>query len=129
MLLSLIGLFAMVATQSQVIAGRKDNLTFGGIPFASLAMGMAHGFMLGGVVLYLLRRPLYLCENGVYGATGAPWKFIRHAEWVADRPGVMKLRRLDGDIFLDVPNDVRGEAEAFVRGKTRFVEEAGAPPV
>ncbi len=128
-LFSLIGLFAMVAAQSTVIAERNDSLTFGGIPFSSLAMGASHGFVLGGVVLYLLRRPLYLCENGVYGAINAPWKFIRHVEWVADRPGVMKLHRLDGDIYVDVPNDVRGEVEEFVRGKTRFVDEAALPPV
>ena len=93
------------------------------------ADGRVPWFYARGCVLHFLRRPIYLCENGVYGAIRAPWKFIRHAEWVADRPGVMKLRRLDGDIYLDVPNDVRGEAEAFVRGKTRFVDDAAMPPV
>jgi hypothetical protein len=39
------------------------------------------------------------------------------------------LRRLDGDIYLDVPNNVRDEVEALVRGKTQFVEEAALPPV
>lgn len=129
MLLSLVGIFAIVGSQSTIIARGRDNLTFGGFPFAPLVMGGAHGFMLGGFVLHFLRRPIYLCDNGVYGAINAPWKFIRHAEWVADRPGVMKLRRLDGDIYLDVPNDVRGEAEAFARGKTRFVDDVVAPPV
>ena len=129
MLLSLVGIFAIVGSQSTIIARGRDNLTFGGFPFAPLVMGGAHGFMLGGFVLHFLRRPIYLCDNGVYGAINVPWKFIRHAEWVADRPGVMKLRRLDGDIYLDVPNDVRGEAEAFARGKTRFVDDVVAPPV
>ncbi len=129
MILLLIGLFAVVGSQSTVIARGRDNLTFGGIPFAPLVMGGAHGFMLGGFVLYFLRRPLYLCENGVYGAMNAPWKYIRQAEWIADRSGVMKLHRLDGDIYIDVPNVVRGTAEAFVRGKTRFVDDAASPPV
>jgi hypothetical protein len=94
-----------------------------------------HGLILGStaasLVLVYVRRPMYLCEEGIPLARKyiAPWKFIRHAEWVADRPGVMKLRRLDGDIYLDVPNDVRGEAEAFVRGKTRFVDDVVASPV
>ena len=82
MFFSLVGIVAIVGSQSTVIARGRDNLTFGGVPFAPLLMGGAHGFMLGGFVLYFLRRPIYLCENGVYGATRAPWKFIRHAEWV-----------------------------------------------
>jgi type II secretory pathway pseudopilin PulG len=119
-----------VTSQSWLIARRNEQLS----PSAALLYagfnGVCYGFMLGGGVLVVARRPLYLCDGGVSGAIGfVPWKYIRHAEWVADRPGVMKLRRLDGDIYLDVPNSVRGEAEAFVRGKTRFVDEAALPPV
>jgi hypothetical protein len=115
-----------VTSQSWLIARRNEQLS----PSAALLYagfnGVCYGFMLGGGVLVVTRRPLYLCDGGVSGAFGfVPWKFIRHTAWVADRPGVMKLHRLDGDIYVDVPNDVRGEVEGFVRGKTLFVD--GAP--
>ena len=94
-----------------------------------------HGVLVGstaaGLIFVFIRRPMYLCDDGIPLVKNhvAPWKYIRYAEWIADRPGVMKLRRLDGDIYLDVPNNVRDEVEALVRGKTQFVEEAALPPV
>jgi hypothetical protein len=96
---------------------------------------LCHGLTLGStaasLVLVYVRRPMYLCEEGIPLARNyiAPWKYIRHAEWMTERPGVMKLRRVDGDIYLDVPNDVRAEVEAFVRGKTLFLDDVVRPPV
>ena len=118
----------VLSTQSHVIV-RQGNQGRGLSIFFPAIRGLAHGFMLGGFLLVFLRRPVYLCQNGLSGSIYAPWKYIRHAEWAADRPGVLKLRRLDGDFQLDVPNKMRTEVEAFVRGKTRFVDEAALPPV
>ena len=117
-------MIGILAAQSHVIA-QRGHLASSAPFILTMLQGLTHGFMCGGFLLIFLRRPVYLCENGVSGGVYAPWKYIRHAEWVADRPGVMKLRRIDGDIYLDVPNGMRGEAEAFVRGKTLFVD--GAP--
>jgi hypothetical protein len=130
MIISLALISLVITMQSWSIARDNSRLSLRGAIFNAGFKGMCFGFMMGGAVLVFMRKPLYLCEEGVPGPFGfAPWKYIRHAEWVADRPGVMKLRRLDGDIYVDVPNPVRGEAEAFVRGKTRFVDEAALPPV
>lgn len=126
--LSLAGFIAVVATQSGVIARGAQSLMLGPLPVSSLAGGLAPGFMLGGAMLYFLRRPLYFCENGACGLTGAPWKYIRHAEWLTERPGVMKLHRLDGDIYADVPAIDREAVEAFVRTKTKFIDAAPSTP-
>ena len=58
----------------------------------------------------------------------APWRYVRHAEWQTDRPETLKLHRLDGDIYLDVPKDVRAEVEAFVRWKTQFIDDLPPRP-
>ncbi len=123
-----VSVLAVLAAQSHVIA-EPGHLSASAPFFLTIFQGLAHGGMLGGFLLIFMRRPIYLCENGVSGGVYAPWKYSRLAEWSADRAGVLKLRRLDGDIYLDVPKDVRGEFEAFVRGKTRVIEDAAAPPV
>lgn len=89
------------------------------------------GIWTSALIFSFVRRPMFVCEEGIPLGKDyiAPWKYIRHAEWQTDRPETLKLHRLDGDIYLDVPNNVRDEAEAFVRGKTQFVEEAALPPV
>jgi hypothetical protein len=127
-----ISMLAVLAAQSHVIAQRGHLAS---ASLFTLTQGFAHGFMCGGFLLFFLRRPAYLCEKGILGGIYAPWKYIRHAEWMADRDGVLKLRRLDGDIYLDVPNEVHNAVEAFVRGKTTFVDGAAmtagaaSPPV
>lgn len=122
-----VSVLAVLATQSHVIAERR-HLSSSAPFFLTIFQGLAPGSMFGGFLLIFMRRPVYLCENGLSGGVYAPWKYIRHAEWTADRPEVMKLRRLDGDIYLNVPKDVRDAAEAFVRGKTRFVEDGVPSP-
>ena len=117
-------------------------MVIGGIPLLSYLVaqgGNAHrdgwhviqpalglGIAVAGVVSSFVRPPIYLCEEGIPLASRhvAPWKYIRYAEWVADRRGAMKLRRMDGDIYFDVPDDGRGEVEAFVRSKTKLVNGA-----
>jgi hypothetical protein len=96
-----------------------------------LFQGMLIGSWTAALIFSFVRRPMFVCEEGIPLGKGyvAPWKYIRHAEWQTDRPETLKLHRLDGDIYLDVPNGVRGEAEAFVRGKTRFVDDVVLPPV
>ena len=90
-----------------------------------LQNGMWLGIAVAGVVFSFVRPPIFLCDEGIPLSKNyvAPWKYIRRAEWLADRPGVMKLRRLDGDIYFDVPDDIRDEVEAFVSSKTKFVVE------
>ena len=121
-----LGLISLVTImQSWSIA--TDNHRFAplGAIFNAGFKGMCFGFMMGGAVLVFMRKPLYFCEEGVPGSFGfAPWKYIRHAEWIADRPGVMKLHRLDGDIYVDLPPRERDAVEAFVRTKTKFIDAA-----
>ena len=127
-----ISMLAVLAAQSHSIAQRGHLAS---ASLFTLTQGFAHGFMCGGFLLFFLRRPAFLCENGILCGIHAPWKYIRHAQWMADRDGVLKLRRLDGDIYLDVPKDVRGDVETFLRKKTLFVDGAAAvdsavaPPV
>ncbi|MBA4107752.1 MAG: hypothetical protein C0485_18620 [Pirellula sp.] len=90
------------------------------------------GIWTSALIFSFVRRPMFVCEEGIPLGKKyvAPWKYIRHAEWQTDRPETLKLHRLDGDIYLDVPNEVRGEVEAFVRGKTLFIDDVVAvPPV
>jgi hypothetical protein len=96
-----------------------------------LFQGVLVGSWTAALIFSFVRRPMFLCEEGIPLGKRfvAPWKYIRHAEWQTDRPETLKLHRLDGDIYVDVPNDVRGGVEAFVRGKTRFVDDAALPPV
>ena len=118
------GTLAWLGALSYVVGKAPDSPTH-----ILLYHGIFVGSTAASLVFVFVRRPIYLCEEGVPLAKNhvAPWKYIRHAEWVADRPGVMKLRRLDGDIYLDVPKDVRDAVESFVRGKIRFVDSAAGP--
>ena len=95
-----------------------------------LYLGMLAGSWTAALIFSFVRRPMFLCEEGVPlgKVTLAPWKYVRHAEWQTDRPETLKLHRLDGDIYLDVPNDVRAEVEAFVRGKTQFIDDLPPRP-
>jgi hypothetical protein len=90
------------------------------------------GIWVSALIFSFVRRPMFVCEEGIPLGKGfvAPWKYIRHAEWQTNRPETLKLHRLDGDIYVDVPNNVRGEVEGFVRSKTQFVDGAPiVPPV
>jgi hypothetical protein len=103
------------------LISRKDDTSLFFIVFVALTNGM----MTGGMIVAATRRPAFIGDDGVKsGQVVAPWKCIRHAEWLADRPGVLKFRWLDGDIYVDVPARMRDEVEVFVRAKTTLVEAA-----
>lgn len=115
---------AFIGAQSAGIAQRLPRMNqihwFGDAVFP----GCFHGLMSAGAIVAFLRRPVFLTDKGVWSAGAwGPWRYIRHAEWIRDRPAVMKLRRLDGDFKVDVPAKLRAEVEAFVREKTKFVDE------
>ncbi|WP_428306973.1 hypothetical protein [Lacipirellula sp.] len=88
--------------------------------------GLFIGFVLGGAMRLLLQRPVYLCDKSIAGAIYSPWKFIRSANWISDRPGVMRLKQMGGDIYIDVREEQHEAVEAFVRIKTKFIDTAAA---
>lgn len=95
-----------------------------------LLQGILVGSWTAALIFSFIRRPMFVCEEGIPQGKNyvAPWKYIRHAEWQTDRPETLKLHRLDGDIYLDVPNDVRADVEAFVRTKTQFIDDLPRRP-
>ncbi|BBO36115.1 hypothetical protein [Lacipirellula parvula] len=120
-------LLISIGGQSYAIADRGANGRSHSLVF-TVIQGMSQGFLFGGILLIFLRRPAYLCETGLSGGIYAPWKYIRHAEWLPSDEGVMKLRRFDGDIYIDVPARERDAVEAFVRAKTKFIDAAPTVP-
>ncbi len=118
---------ALIGAQSVGITNRLPRMSqidwFGDAVFP----GCFHGLMSAGAIVAFLRRPVFLTDIGVWSANGGgPWRYIRHAEWLRNQPAVMKLRRLDGDIIIEVPVRMRTEVEAFVRDKTSFID--AVPP-
>ncbi len=116
--------FVLLAFKSDQIVervGRQNSMSY------RLIQGIADGLLLTLFSLNFRVVPTYLCEHGVstYGALAA-WKHVRHGSWLPDRPAWLKLRRLDGDIYLEIPATDRAAVEAFVREKTTF-KEAEAP--
>ena len=117
---------AEIRSRSNLPATRPLAAIYG----SPLMQGILVGSWTAAAIFSFVRRPRFVCEEGIPLGKNyvAPWKYIRHAEWQTDRPETLKLHRLDGDIYLDVPNDVRAEVEEFVRGKTLFVDDAASPP-
>jgi hypothetical protein len=82
-----------------------------------------HGFLIGsaaaGLIINLVRQPMRLRDDGIPLGKGAvaPWKYIRGAMWLETAPNVMRLRRYDGDIYIEAPPAIRDQVEAFVREK------------
>jgi len=114
-----------MAIFSHIIASHAIR-DYGGV-FSALAWALQGGMVTAGMLMIAVPRPVLLAENGVWlGGAYAPWKYIRHAEWLPDRPGAMKLRRLDGDIYIEVPERMRGEIEAFAGAKTTIARPAQA---
>jgi hypothetical protein len=122
---SLAALAAWIGFASYVIASEPTGKE-GGV----ISIGFWTGLAVAAACLSFVRQPLHLCEEGIPMGRRSlvPWRYIRHAEWLLHRPNVMKLHRLGGDFFLDVPLSMRDEVETFMRGKTRFVETAASPP-
>lgn len=133
--LSCVGLGMWIAAGSYGIVvseeAPKRSTTFLASVFRSPLSNVGiMGIWTSALIFSFVRRPMFVCEEGIPLGKNyvAPWKYIRHAEWQTDRPETLKLHRLDGDIYLDVPNDVRGEVEAFVRGKTQFIDDSQPRP-
>jgi hypothetical protein len=118
--------FAMIAGQTERVVRDADRRQTSVV--AAIGRFATGGMFTSCLLLWAIPRPALIGNDGVSTARGyGPWKFIRHAEWLANRPGVLKFRRLDGDIYVDVPERLRDEVEAFVRAKTTFVEPAPDP--
>lgn len=110
---------SFIVLHSQTISNK--GVRFSSMPMAAL-LGLMTSLMAGIPLQFMLRQQISLGANGIlWGAGIVPWKHIRHAEWLRDRPHMMKLRRRDGDVYLDVPEGVRDGVEALVRSKTEFV--------
>jgi hypothetical protein len=112
-LLSLAGVGFMVVTATLIMNSEKGSRDYPWY-FAYLCGSAAAGLIFG-----FVRRPVYLCEAGIPIAQGqlAPWKYIRGAAWMANFENKMKLRRYDGDIYIEVPSAIRNDVEAFLREK------------
>jgi hypothetical protein len=123
--LQVAGCLAMFATWSAVVAKRSDRAPLWSPSVSSVQLA----FMMGGILLLFLRTPTFLTEDGVASSRiFAPWRYIRHAEWLKNAPEVMKFRRLDGDLFIAVAKRDRVAIEAFVRAKTTLLNPAPHAP-
>jgi hypothetical protein len=87
------------------------------------------GLAAAALALSLIRSPIFLCEEGIPTGkrTLTPWKYIRQAEWLTGRVNTMKLYRMGGDVYIDVPSAQRDAVEDFIRTKTRFLDAAPRP--
>lgn len=117
---------AEIGSRSNLPATRPLAAIYG----SPLMQGLLVGSWTAAVIFSFVRRPMFVCEEGIPLGKNyvAPWRYVRHAEWQTDRPETLKLHRLDGDIYLDVPKDVRAEVEAFVRWKTQFIDDLPPRP-
>jgi hypothetical protein len=123
--LQVAGCLAMFATCSAVVVKRSDRAPLWSPSISSLQLA----FVMGGILLIFLKTPTFLTEDGVASSRiFAPWRYIRHAEWLKNAPGVMKFRRLDGDLLIAVATRDRVAVEAFVRAKTTFLNPAPHAP-
>lgn len=107
-----------------LIAGFSGQVAKDGYDIGlAVFQGVAHGMMTGGGLIVLIKTPTMLCENGIaFGRGFAPWRYIRHAEWLEKSPDIMKFRRLDGDLFMSVPRREHEAVETLVREKTSLIE-------
>lgn len=112
-------MLVVIAFDSHRIAGQSDqHRELMGV----VIEGLRGGLILAIVLYAQLPQPTFLCDNGI--ASGRMsyirWKYVRHASWLPDRPSVLKLRRYDGDLFLEIPAADRAAIDAFVREKAPF---------
>lgn len=85
----------------------------------SLGHGLWIGSAAAGIIFSLSKRPLPFCEEGIPLAKGhvVPWRHIRFAEPIKGSLGAMKLRRFDGDIYVELPAQSRAAIQDFLRKK------------
>jgi hypothetical protein len=80
------------------------------------------GMVVGSGLLWLLPKPVRFCTAGVWiGDKAIPWTHIRSAEWAWSRPGVVRLHRLEDDVYAQAPMEVRRDVEAYLRQRTTFI--------
>lgn len=97
----------MIGWQSYHLASHADA---SGVGYA-IVQGIGHATMIGGFLLMFVPRPFYFCENGVpIGPQLVPWRYIRSAEWTPENRALLRLHRIDGDLFANVPDRLRGRA-------------------
>jgi hypothetical protein len=85
-------------------------------------LSLIDGMLIGCWLLVFLRKPVRLTAAGVLmGKQRIPWIYIRTAEWAYSRPGVLRLHRLDGDIYAAVSEESHAAVEEYVRRRTHFI--------
>ena len=103
----------LIACMAIVTASWSTLLSRSGLSFSSLAfpvwMGACFGVTFAGALQTILSWPVPLCERGlIENGKFRPWTGFFRAEWVASRPRVVRLHRLEqnylfeGDLFLRV---------------------------
>jgi hypothetical protein len=110
------GVFIWTAVVSISITEAQGTVLFG------LREGFVIGVVVSGAIFGLIRQPMALCDEGIPMGKGRtiPWKYIRYAVWMPESPDVLKLRRYDGDLYVEVPASIRDEVEAFVGARTEI---------
>jgi hypothetical protein len=85
----------------------------------TIAMSVLYGYVIGSNAFALLWvRPAVIafqrdCGLNLDGRL-IPWSYIRSAQWLPDRPQLLNLHRIDGDVLVEVPANVFSDVEAFV---------------
>jgi len=80
------------------------------------------GMVVSSSLRWLIPQPVRFCTAGVLmGKTAIPWAHIRSAEWAWSRPGVLRLHRLDGDLYAAAPRVLGAEVETYLRQRTQFI--------
>lgn len=95
----------------------------------TLLTGVGYGIATGALVMGLLRRPVFLTDNGVsQGTRGTAWRHVRFAKWATNRPGVLRISWTFGDLYADPPPRQRDEIESFLRQRTTFLVDGAWLP-
>ncbi|MCC6491896.1 MAG: hypothetical protein IT424_02625 [Pirellulales bacterium] len=94
-------------------------------PWESLGSSLVPGLVAAGLIFFYSRRALFLCDDGMPLAKNCfvPWGHVHSVETVSGRPTVLKLGRLDGDVYIEVPADMRAALEEFLREKGLPVDD------
>ena len=108
----------IIGFQSYPLTDRADANPWWNV----IVQGLTHAMMIGGFLMIFVPQPFYLCENGVsVGEGDIPWHYIRSAEWTPKNRSVLRLHRLDGDLFVRVPDHLRDGVQRLIAARTRFV--------
>jgi hypothetical protein len=113
-----VALLGCYASASHNVATEPKRSTIGEVG-ESIYGGLFVGLISSAMLISFVRRPLFLTERGIPLATRhfVPWHWIHSAQWLPNQPNVMKLRRLAGDVLIEVSAENREQVEAFIREK------------